>query len=165
MHPMATLEQMKQLADMQAQPLQEKLKKEPKNADLLAQIGHIYQSTHQFKDAAGYYERSLEINPKNVDIRNEAASCLYYNGDVDGALQQLDQSLKNDPKNANALFNLGMIRWRGKNDTKGAVTAWQRLLKANPNLEDEKKAQVQKLIADASQPSDINQGDRNKLKE
>jgi len=76
------------------------------------------------------------------------ASCLYYNGDVDGAISQLQQSLRVDPKDANSLFNLGMIRWQGKQDSKGAVAAWQQLLKSNPQLSAERKATVQKLMAD-----------------
>jgi len=152
MQQMPTLEQMKQMADKQAEPLLTQLKADPRNATLLAQIGKIYEATHQFKDAADYYRRSLEINPKDVVTRTEMASCLYYTGDVDGALAQLEQSLNDDPANANSLFNLGLIRWKGKQDAKGAVAAWQQLLKSNPKLEDAKKMQVQKLIADAQQP-------------
>src|SRR5438552_6569000 len=35
-------EQMKQMSDTQAIPLLEKLKSDPKNADLLAEIGNVY---------------------------------------------------------------------------------------------------------------------------
>ena len=148
---MPTLEQMKQMADKQAEPLLAQLKSDPNNAALLIQIGRIYESTHQFKDAAGYFGKSLGIDPKNKAIRTEMASCLYYGGDVDGAIAQLEQLLKDDPKDANSLFNLGIMRWKGKDDAKGAVTAWQQLLQSNPNLEADKKAQVKKLIAEAQQ--------------
>jgi len=151
MHQMPTLEQMKQMADKQAEPLLLKLKDDPRNASLLAQIGKTYEATHQFKDAAGYFQKSLEINPKDIATRVEMASCVYYGGDADGALGQLQRSLKDDPGNANALFNLGYIRWKGKNDVKGAVAAWEQLLKSNPRLEEAKKSQVEKLIADARQ--------------
>jgi cytochrome c-type biogenesis protein CcmH/NrfG len=145
---MPSLEQMKQMADTKAAPLLEKLKGDPKNTDLLIQAGNVYLSTHQFKEAAGYFDRVLQVDPKNVAIRTQLASCLFYNNDVDGAIGQLQQSLKYDPKNANALFNLGMIRWQGKQDGKGAVAAWQELLKSNPELSPERKATVQKLMAD-----------------
>lgn len=162
---MPTLEQLKQMADKQAAPLLAKLQNDGNNPDLLVNIGRVYESAHQFKEAAGYLEKSLSIKPGDVAIRNEMASCLYYSGDVDGALKQLDQSLKDDPKNANALFNLGMIRWQGKNDSQGAVATWQRLLKSNPNLESDKKAQVQRLIADARQHSTLPQEPKKALKE
>jgi cytochrome c-type biogenesis protein CcmH/NrfG len=81
---------------------------------------------------------------------------LYYNGDVEGALSQLQQGLQDDPKDPNSLFNLGMIRWKGKNDSKGALKAWNQLLKSNPQLESNKKAQVEKLIAEASKAPQLN---------
>ena len=127
--------------------LQHSLKANPNDTKLLIQVGNIYEKTHQFKPAAEYYEKALKVDPKNVEIRNEMASCLYYSGDVDGALSQLQQSLKADPKNVNALFNLGMVLWKGKNDTDGAVAAWQQLLKSNPGLD--RKPVVEKMIAEA----------------
>jgi cytochrome c-type biogenesis protein CcmH/NrfG len=45
---------------------------------------------------------------------------------------------------------------QAKNDPSGAVTAWQQLLKLNPTLADEKKAAVQKLIAQARKPKASN---------
>lgn len=149
--PMPSMDQMKQMADKKAEPLLAQLKNDPNNADLLKQVAKIYLATHQFKEAAGYYGKAVDINPKDVSTRTEMASCLYYSGDVDGALAQLQQALKDDPKNANSLFNLGMMRWKGKNDTKGALQAWDQLLKANPDLESNKKAQVEKVIAEAKQ--------------
>ena len=143
-----SLDQMKQMADKQAEPLIAKLKDDPKNTDILNQLGKIYLSTHQFTQAAEYFSKSLELKPKDVATRTTLASCLYYSGDVDGALKQLAQATSDNPKDANSLFNLGMIRWQGKKDGKGALSAWTQLLKANPELEPNKRAQVEKLIAD-----------------
>lgn len=146
---MPSLDQMKHMADKQAEPLLAQLKADPKNADLLKQVAKVYEATHQFQEAAAYYGKALDLNPKDVPARTERASCLYYAGDVDGALAQLQQALQDDPKDANSLFNLGMIRWKGKNDGPGAIQAWDQLLKSNPKLESDKKAEVEKLIAEA----------------
>jgi cytochrome c-type biogenesis protein CcmH/NrfG len=148
---MPTLDDMKRMADKQAGPLLEKLKTDPNNSSLLNQVGTVYKVTHQFKDAAEYYEKAVQADPKNVAARTDLASCLYYEGDVEGALKQLQISLQYDPKDANTLFNLGMIRWQAKKDSSGAVSAWQQLLKANPKLANDKKAAVEKLIAQARQ--------------
>ncbi len=150
---MPSLDQMKQMADNKAAPLLEKLKSDPNNTDLLTKVGDLYQATHQFKEAAVYYDKALHVDPKNVPIRTQMASCLFYEGDVDGAISQLQQSLRYDPKDANSLFNLGMIKLRGKKDTKGALAAWQLLLKSNPQLSADRKAAVQKLIADVQMQS------------
>ena len=146
---MPTLEEMKQMADNKAAPLLEKLKNDPNNADLLNQVGKIYEATHQFKDAVSYYQQALKVDPKNTALRTEMASCMYYGGDVDGAIGTLQQALHDKPNDANSLFNLGMIKWQGKQDAKGALAAWHELLKSNPQLSQDRKAQVEKLIADA----------------
>ena len=145
---MPSLDEMKQMADKKAAPLLDKLKTDPTNKDLLIQVAKIYGSTHQFKEAAVYYDKAVQIDPKDVALRTQLASTLYYDGDVDGALSQLQQSLHYDPKDANSLFNLGMIKWQGKQDSKGALAAWQQLLKSNPQLSADRKAAVQKLMAD-----------------
>ncbi len=144
---MPSLDDMKRMADKAAEPLLAKLKADPNNVDLMLQVAGVYKSTHQFKTAAEYYDRALKVDPKKVATRDEMASCLYYAGDVDGAISQLQLSLKDDPKDVNALFNLGMIRWKGKNDADGAIAAWQQLLKTNPKLD--KKPIVEKMIAEA----------------
>ena len=150
---MPSLEEMKQMADKKATPLLEKLKADPTNKDLLIQVAKIYSSTHQFKEAAVYYDRAVQLDPKNVALRTQLASTLYYDGDVDGAISQLQQSLHRDPKDANSLFNLGMIKWQGKQDSKGALAAWRELLKSNPDLKADQKAAVQKLMADVQMQS------------
>lgn len=148
---MPSLDDLKHMADKKAEPLLAKLKNDPKNSDLLNQLGTLYKATHQFQEAAGYYQKAIEADPKNIGARTDLASCLFYQGDADGAIQQLQQALSYDPKDANSLFNLGMIRLQGKNDSNGAVTAWRQLLKLNPRLPKEKKETVEKLIAQAQE--------------
>jgi cytochrome c-type biogenesis protein CcmH/NrfG len=146
-----SLDQMKHMADKQAEPLLDRLKVEPNNSELLSQIATIYEKTHQFKQAVDYFQKAVQRDPKNMAARTELASCLYYEGDVDGALQQLQQTLTQNPADANSLFNLGMIRWKGKSDAKGAIDAWNQLLKSNPGMSSDRKAQMQKLISEVRQ--------------
>jgi cytochrome c-type biogenesis protein CcmH/NrfG len=146
-HPLPTMEQMKALADAKATPLLEKLKTTPNDAGLLAQLGAIYSSNHQFKEAAQYFDKSLKLDPRSIPNRVALASCLYYGGDVDSALAQLDQALKYDPKDTNSLFDVGVMRWKGKNDAAGAIAAWQQLLKVHPDLD--RRPIVEKMIAEA----------------
>lgn len=151
MQQMPTMEQMRTMGDKKAAPLLEKLKTDPTNAALLAQIGTIYKATHQFKDAEDYYGKSLKADPSNVATRGDLAACLYFTGDIDGAIDQLQQALKVSPTDANSLFNLGVMKWQGKRDAAGAVAAWRQLLRANPDLEPAKKSQVEKMIAEVGQ--------------
>jgi cytochrome c-type biogenesis protein CcmH/NrfG len=156
-HPPMTMEQMKAMADRKAAPLLEKLKTNPADPAALTQLGALYSSAHQFPQSAEYYRKALESDPKNLGTRTQLASSLYYNGDVDEALKQLQSVLKSDPKNANALFNMGMMKWKGKDDAQGAVAAWEELLRNNPNLD--RKSTVEQMIAEAkSQPAGAKPG-------
>lgn len=150
---MPSLTEMHQIAGQKAAPLLAKLKKDPNNSALLMQIGAVYHSEHLFKDAATYYGMAAQLDPKNVDAHTKLAISLFRSGDVDQAIAELDRAMNLDPKNPNVLFNLGMIRLQGKNDPRGALAAWQKLLKLNPQLDPERKAQVEKLIADVTAAS------------
>ena len=142
------LEEMRQMADKQAAPMLAKLKSNPNDAALLVQVAAMYHTTHRFKQAADYYNRALESDPRNVAVRTKLASSLYRNGDIDGAIAQLNRALKDQPTDANALFDLGMIKLQGKGDAKGALATWQHLLKTN-QLSPERKSTVLKMMADA----------------
>jgi cytochrome c-type biogenesis protein CcmH/NrfG len=146
---MPSLEELKQMADKQVAPLKEKLKSDPNNTSLLLQVGAIYHATHQFKEASQYYGKAAQVDPKNPAIRSKLAASLFRSGDADGAIAQLNDALTFAPTDANTLFNLGMIKFEAKQDAKGAVAAWQKLLKSNPQLSPERKAQVNKLLAEA----------------
>jgi cytochrome c-type biogenesis protein CcmH/NrfG len=150
--PMPSLDDMKRMADKQAEPLLAKLKTDPKNVELLNKTALTYKAAHQFQDAISYFQKALDVDPKNVAIRTDMASCMYYTGDIDGALAELDKSLTYDPKHPGTLMNIGIIKWQGKNDVAGAVAAWQTLLKRNPNFP--QKAVIEHMIAEAKQQKD-----------
>jgi len=144
---MISMAEMRMMADKQAAPLLEKLKTDPNNTALLVQVGTIYHTTHQFTAATAYYGKAAQADPSNISIRSKLAASLYRGGDPDAAIAQLNQALHYSPNDANSLFNLGLIRWQGKQDAPGALAAWQLLLKSNPQLSPDRKAAVQQLIA------------------
>jgi len=119
----------------------------------LNKVALTYKTTHQFDQAIVYFKKALEIDPKSIPIRADLASCLYYTGDADGAIAELQKSLTYDPKHAGTLMNLGIIKWQGKNDAKGAIAEWQTLLKLNPNFP--QKAVVEHMIEQAKQTQSV----------
>lgn len=148
---MPTLEKMRSMADKAAAPALEKLKQNPNDFEALNDLGKVYRATHQFKEAAAYYERALTVDPKNAAVRTDLASCLYYEGDIDGALAQLDKALSYDPQFFGALLNAGIIRMQAKNDKAGAIASWEKILKSG--ADPRQKEAARKLIANARQKS------------
>jgi tetratricopeptide (TPR) repeat protein len=149
-------EQLRQMADVQAAPLIEKLKSDPKNPDLLTSIGNSYYDAQQYPVAVDYYGRALEIKPSDASVRTDMATAYWYMGDADRAIAEFNKSLSYEPNKANTLFNLGMVKWRGKMDVNGAVADWEKLLATNPNYEGKDK--VEQLIAEAKKHAGIKPG-------
>jgi cytochrome c-type biogenesis protein CcmH/NrfG len=144
-----TPEQMAQMARKQAEPLVAQLKTNPNDPKLLSKIGNVYYDAGQYDDAIGYYKQALKLDPKNVDIRSDMATCYWYKNDPDTAIAEFQKSLTYNPQHASTLYNLGVVKWQGKGDPKGALEAWQKLLDTNPNYEN--KARVMELISRARQ--------------
>jgi cytochrome c-type biogenesis protein CcmH/NrfG len=149
-------DQMKKMADTQASPLLEKLKADPNNPELLAEIGNVYYDTQQYPTAIDFYQRALKAQPSNAGVRTDMATAYWYNGNADGAIAEFNKVLTHEPNSANALFNLGIVKWQGKMDVDGAVAAWQKLLDTNPTYEGREK--VQQLIAQAKKHTDVKPG-------
>lgn len=150
-----TPEQIRHAADKLAEPLLAKLKASPDDPDLLAGIGNIYYDNQQFKTAVDFYERSIQRKPSARTL-TDLGNAYYYAGDAAKALAAFERALSIDSKSADALFNLGMIRWRDQGDPKGAVEAWQKLIATNPNHPQRK--QVEEMIARAKQHMNIQPG-------
>ncbi len=150
-----TPERLKQMADKMAEPLLAQLEKNPNDAILLARIGDTYSSGRHFEIAQEYYRRSVAAKP-DPGALTRLATAYYYSGNADQAISTLNQALQQDPKYADALFNLGMVEWQAKSDPKAAIAAWQRLLKTNPNHP--KRAEVEQVIERARQHLNIPPG-------
>jgi len=132
-----------------AAPLLEAVNKDPKDFDSLVKLGNLYYDGKQFPSAIQYYERALVIHPENPDVRTDMGTAYWYTGDAEKALVAMQTSLKYRPGHPQTLFNLGWVRWQGKQDPQGAIAAWQELLKANPDYP--QRQQVEQYIAKAKE--------------
>lgn len=150
-----TPEAMKRMAEKQVAPLLEQISKNPNDVDALAKVAHYYMAAGQFDEAAKYYDKAAEVKPTPAAL-TDLANAYYYAGSGDKAIETLNRALKLDPKFANALYNLGMLKWQVNGDTKGAIETWQKLLKTN--LDAPRRAQVEKMIAKAKEHSKIPPG-------
>ena len=133
-------------------PLIEAVNKDPKDYESLVKLGDLYYDGQQFQNAIVYYERALVLHPENPDVRTDMGTAYWYTGNADKALAAMEASLKYRPGHPQTLFNLGWVRWQGKADPKGAIDAWQQLLKANPEYP--QRQQVEQYIAKAKEHSE-----------
>jgi cytochrome c-type biogenesis protein CcmH/NrfG len=146
-----TLDQLKQEADKQAEPLLARLAQSPDDPFLLAEIGKIYYQMRQYPMAAKYYENSIRVKPDAV-VLIKLGGAYHFEGKDDKAIGAWNHALRLNPNNPDALFNIGFVKWHAQGDREAAIAAWQKLLKTNPNHP--KRAQVEELLSEAKQHPD-----------
>lgn len=147
--PQVNAAQQKEMIERAVAPLLATLKTSPNDFDVLVKVANVYYDGRQYADAIPYYERALKIRPENSDVRTDLGTSFWYTGDADKAITEFQKALKYQPNHPGTLFNLGVVRWQGKMDPKGAVQAWEELLRRNPNYP--QKQQIQDFIEKAKQ--------------
>jgi len=115
------------------------LKADPKNFETLAQLGNLYYDPRIYPEAIEYYTRALEVRPADVNVRTDLGTAFWYSGFPEKAVAQYEKSLAVDAVHANTLFNLGIVRLDGLKDSAGAIAAWEKLLKTNPQYPEKQR--------------------------
>jgi tetratricopeptide (TPR) repeat protein len=134
------------VTDADIQAFKNVMATDPKNPKPAIELGNKLYDAGRYAEAIGYYQQALANDPKNASVSTDMATAMYYVGRTDEALAQLDKSLTVDPAHGQTHFNIGIIKRDGKKDAKGAVEAWERLLKTNPGYPEADK--VRALIAE-----------------
>lgn len=119
---------------------------DPKNVRANVELANLLYDAGRYPEAIPYYRQALTLDPKNVSVSTDLATSLYYAGRADEALAQLETSLTIDPRHGQTLFNVGIVRRDGKNDPRGAIVAWEKLLASVPDYPDASK--VRSMIAE-----------------
>ncbi|MBI5190948.1 MAG: tetratricopeptide repeat protein [Nitrospirae bacterium] len=144
-----------------AEVLEAALREDPNNVGTLVQLGNTYydwgqseieskgemaQPVPKWSKAVGYYNQALVINPNDVNVRVDMANLMHFMGRGDEAIAEYRKAISIDPKHPQARTNLIVTLADAKQDYKGAVEAYEDLIKAIPEAGNDLalKAEVQK---------------------
>ena len=139
--PQVTPEQQKAMVVEAVAPLLVTLKDNPNDFDTIVKVANLYYDGQQYPDA----DQVLRTCPAAPAEECRSINRLRHFAMVHRRRRQshrrIPEALKYEPGRASTLFNLGIVRWQGKQDPKGAVQAWQELLQKNPDYPDKQKLQ------------------------
>ena len=107
--------------------------REATNPKPRAELANLYFDAQKFDDAIKWYEAAFKLNPNDVNVSTDLGVSYYYTNNPDKALEQLDRSLKIDPKHAKTLLNIGIVKAFAKQDLEGASKAWQQVIQLAPH--------------------------------
>jgi tetratricopeptide (TPR) repeat protein len=116
--------------------LQNKLQKEKGTAKEYYELGSLYLDKKLFVQATSLFQKSLksdDIEPENIALIHNALGYAYFAQEqLDLAIRQYKEALKNYPEYAIALNNLGKVYER-KQLTAQALEVYEEVLKYEPN--------------------------------
>lgn len=81
------------------------------------------------------YTRVIENLPQFSEGWNRRATVRYYRGDYDGSMEDIERTLRLEPRHFGAIWGLGMILG-SKRDYQSAIEAFERLLEIKPSARD-----------------------------
>jgi len=100
----------------------------------------------RYDEAIAAYKAVLARDPRNVDALTHLGLILAIGGHADGALETFDRALALQPDYPPALLYRGQVLLEAKQDTAGALAAWERFVAVVPPGED--RARVERMIAE-----------------
>jgi len=132
------------------QQARDRLNKNPNDLHALIFLGNANYDIQRYQEAADLYQKALELNSDNAQVRTDRATALYRLGRSKEAIEELNLALASDYHHENALYNLGMIKLKAFNDRKGALAAWTQL--KGITQDQTLIAELDKRIAELRQP-------------
>jgi tetratricopeptide (TPR) repeat protein len=104
----------------------------PQDIEVRLKLANFLYDQKQYPKAIEWYQRALELDPKNVNARTDLGTAYFYMGRPQDALREYDKSLAVDPKHEATLLNTIVVNLEGTHDLAAAQKAWDRLEKLNP---------------------------------
>jgi len=112
--------------------LERAARRDPRNADVLTQLGLVYSAQERLADAHRVLERATQLAPRNTDALLALARVRSWQGDFSGAQIDLARILRIEPRNRDAQVldaRLAMMR----RDYPAAEQKFERLASSYPS--------------------------------
>jgi cytochrome c-type biogenesis protein CcmH/NrfG len=131
--------------------LQDMTTKDPHNGEAWVRLGNLLMDTNRFGEAIDAYQKALDIDPKDVDVRVDMGICYRNSGKPDIAVKEFRKGIEINPSHVNAHKNLAIVLAYDMHDSAGAVKEFEKSLQLEPNSPDAGriKDEIQKLKASA----------------
>ena len=89
--------------------LKRQLQQDPSNLAVLVRLGNLYFDVQMWDQAAGYYEKAVEVQPNDPDLLTDLGTTYRGMGQLDRALDTFARASALDPKHFQSLFNTVIV--------------------------------------------------------
>ena len=120
--------------------LEVQLEKKPGHTPVLLRMAQLEREKGALDDAAGHLREAIKNEPSSQEAHLELGRLLYERQDVGGAIAETEKVLALNPKQVDALYNMGAI-YANLGNVERARSYWSRAVGADPAAESSRKAQ------------------------
>jgi len=115
------------------QQLESIAKSNPKSANAWIALGNAQMDAQRFAEAIISYQRALDLDPKNVDVRVDMGTCYRGVGQPERAIEEYKKGMKYNPRHAMAYLNSGIVYANDLKKNAEALKSFEKYLELAPN--------------------------------
>ena len=108
------------------------LRDHPDDAAAWAQLGNLFFDIAQIPDAIEAYEKSLVLEPDNIQVMTDLGVMYRRNQQPEKAVEVFDRVNTLKPEFETAWFNKGVVLLHDLDDQEEGIAAWKKLVEINP---------------------------------
>jgi len=119
------------------------------NADAWITLGNAQMDAQRFAEAIISYQRALDLDPKNVNVRVDMGTCYRGVGQPEKAVEEYRKASKIDPRHPMAHMNAGVVLAYDLGRKAEAAKSFEKYLDLAPNAPNaaDIRQQIQQLKA------------------
>jgi tetratricopeptide (TPR) repeat protein len=103
------------------------------NVNAWIALGNSQMDAQRFAEAIISYQRALDLDPKNADVRVDMGTCYRGVGQPEKAIEEYKKASKYDPKHAMTYMNSGVVYAYDLNKKAEAIRSFEKYLELAPN--------------------------------
>jgi cytochrome c-type biogenesis protein CcmH/NrfG len=117
------------------------------NVNAWIALGNAQMDAQRFAEAIISYQRALDLDPKNVDVRVDMGTCYRGVGQPEKAIEAYKMASKTDPRHPMAQMNAGVVYAYDLGKKAEAIKSFEKYLELAPNAPNaaEIRQQIQML--------------------
>jgi tetratricopeptide (TPR) repeat protein len=120
-------------ASVVVKTLEEQAAQNPKDPVPRLKLANYLYDLEQWPRAIAWYQKALELDPKNVNAHTDLGTAYFRLGRPQDALREYRRSFEIDPTHQPTMFNSIVVNLDGMHKLAAAQQAWDRLHKLNPS--------------------------------
>jgi cytochrome c-type biogenesis protein CcmH/NrfG len=112
--------------------LEQSAQQNPRDSAIPLRLANYLYDKRYYNLAIPWYQKSLNLDPRNVNARTDLGTAYFYAGQPEEALREYRQALKLSPNHEPTMFNMIVVNLEGTHDLRAARKYWNELYRRNP---------------------------------